>query len=109
MHQHLLTVPPHKFADRLHGGMAITLAIARMAVIDMATPQTIRAVIAMSPTGNWRADELLAVHAFECLILLGSWRAREAIPATRGRSLPIAAELFTGFVLVFELVFVICE
>lgn len=79
MHQYLFTITAHDLADRFHGGVAGTLAITWMGVVDMATPQTIRAVISMATTGDRRTNELLAVHAFERLIPFVSRRMANTI------------------------------
>jgi hypothetical protein len=72
MHEHLLAISPHQDAGRFHQRVAIALAVARMAVVDMARVQTVRAVVPVASTRDRRANELLAVPALECLVGLGA-------------------------------------
>lgn len=111
MHQHLLAIASHDLADRLHRGVAIALSITRVAVINVPTPEAVWTVVAMPAARDRCTNELFAVDAFECLVVLGSWRSSQSRPCAfaLGLLLRFSAELFKCFVIVFVQVFVICE
>ena len=64
MHEQPLTVSAHRDAQRLHQGSAVGGAVAR-SVVDVTTPQTQRAVVAMSGALRFEQDGGAAMAAGE--------------------------------------------
>ena len=62
---HLLAIPARAEAHGLHQRPAFAEAVAGVTAIDMPRVQAERAVIAMPPPRNRRADECAAMPAFE--------------------------------------------
>lgn len=72
--KHLLAITAGEDADRLHQGVALAAPVAGHGVVDVPRVEAVRAMVAMAPARQRRADELLAVAALERLVGLGPWR-----------------------------------
>lgn len=92
MDQHLLPVPAIEHANRFHERQALTLPVARVAIIDVPGVETERAVVAVASAPEWSPNHRLALLASERPVACLHTRTLSVLAASLT---PIPSSLFT--------------